>query len=274
MEQSEYRFTANVLDKWKEKVDSSDQERAPELGPTKSSREVSLEGANCLLTENELVIQGDQPIRIPLAWIKDKQLAVPDISVGQQPTMGGPEHSGGSESMGTLTITYFDDHTWKHRLSLKMDIKDAAAINATLKDTIPKAQKRNWDWLPIEIKSAGFSIRLGAHLIDSLILGASNGALMLVFDPQLGKLLTVILIIVYFIGFWTWKGQTPGKMACGIQITKKDGRPINLGRSVLRYIGYYVSGIPLFLGYLWIIWDRKRQGFHDKLAGTYVVLRK
>jgi uncharacterized RDD family membrane protein YckC len=65
-------------------------------------------------------------------------------------------------------------------------------------------------------------------------------------------------------------GQTPGKYLMGLRIVRTDTDRIRLGNAVLREIGYVLSGI-LFLGYLWILFDNRRQGFHDKLAGTLVV---
>jgi hypothetical protein len=62
-----------------------------------------------------------------------------------------------------------------------------------------------------------------------------------------------------------------GKMAVGIKIVGPDGQPPSLVKAVLRYIGYFVSGVALSLGFLWVAFDRKRQGWHDKLANTYTV---
>lgn len=125
MEEKEHRFTATVLDKPKGKVTPSD--KVPE-------------GANCLLTENELVIETDPPIRIPVARIRDCQviyehLAAPDyVLASKQPT---------AQPLGTLRLKYVDELDQKHRLSLKMAEGDAGLINATLRDTIRKAQAQN-----------------------------------------------------------------------------------------------------------------------------------
>jgi uncharacterized RDD family membrane protein YckC len=78
----------------------------------------------------------------------------------------------------------------------------------------------------------------------------------------------------YFIGFWTWRGQTPGMMLLGLRIARDaDGAPPGLARSILRYVGYVISGIVLFIGFIWVAFDRKKQGWHDKIAGTVVVRR-
>ena len=75
------------------------------------------------------------------------------------------------------------------------------------------------------------------------------------------------------ITFWVYKSATPGKMATHLTIVdaKTGGKPTT-AQFVIRYLGYYVSIIPLFLGLIWVGIDKRKQGFHDKMAGT-VVLR-
>jgi uncharacterized RDD family membrane protein YckC len=88
----------------------------------------------------------------------------------------------------------------------------------------------------------------------------------------------LILIFVWSIGyyvcFWSAGGQTPGKMILGIRVISTSGEIISLPRAFLRYIGQIIGSIPLCLGFLWIIWDRDKQGWHDKIAGTLVVRAK
>jgi hypothetical protein len=60
-------------------------------------------------------------------------------------------------------------------------------------------------------------------------------------------------------------------MIVGIKVVGKDGLPISSGKALLRYVGYIVSGAVLSIGFLWAAFDRKRQGWHDKMAGTYVI---
>jgi uncharacterized RDD family membrane protein YckC len=76
--------------------------------------------------------------------------------------------------------------------------------------------------------------------------------------------------LLYDIGFWLLAGQTPGKRVLGVRIVRTDGKRLRFGNAIRREIGYVISGI-LFLGYLWILFDNRRQGLHDKLAGTIVV---
>ena len=83
--------------------------------------------------------------------------------------------------------------------------------------------------------------------------------------------LSVLVSASYFVVFWAATGQTLGKMALGIKVVSTDGSPVSWGKALLRYVGYIISGIPLFLGFIWVAFDAKRQGWHDKIASTYVV---
>jgi len=120
---------------------------------------------------------------------------------------------------------------------------------------------------------AGFWIRFAAYIIDAVILNVISWILLVV-TPLGVTWVSTIITIVYFIGFWTWRGQTLGKMAVGVKIVKTDGSSIGIGRAILRYIGYLVSSIILCIGYLMIAGDSRKQGLHDKIAGTYVVMTR
>ncbi|MEQ8952552.1 MAG: RDD family protein [Gammaproteobacteria bacterium] len=131
---------------------------------------------------------------------------------------------------------------------------------------------------------AGFWIRFVAFIIDSLLITAVIVPIILIFyEPeQLSKnefayspsnfILNYVLPAVAFITFWIYKSSDPGKMVFGIKISdeKTGGKPSN-GQMIGRYFGYYVSGILLALGFIWIAFDKRKQGWHDKLAGTLVV---
>lgn len=75
----------------------------------------------------------------------------------------------------------------------------------------------------------------------------------------------------YFILFWSLGGQTIGQYVAGVRVVRLDGRRMNFKHSLVRYLGYFVSFLALGLGYLWVLWDDRRQGFQDKLAKTVVV---
>ena len=75
----------------------------------------------------------------------------------------------------------------------------------------------------------------------------------------------------YTVTFWTWRGQTPAMIALGIKLIRTDGSAVTVRESVLRYFGTILSMLLAFLGYFMIVWDRRKQGLHDKIARTLVV---
>jgi uncharacterized RDD family membrane protein YckC len=84
-------------------------------------------------------------------------------------------------------------------------------------------------------------------------------------------LMTAFISMLYFIYFHGTTGQTVGKMIFGLKVVQSTGEKITLGVGFLRWVGYIISGIVFCLGFIWIVFDRKKQGWHDKIAGTVVV---
>jgi uncharacterized RDD family membrane protein YckC len=83
--------------------------------------------------------------------------------------------------------------------------------------------------------------------------------------------LMFLAVAFYFVFFWVLVGFTPGKAVFGLKIVRRDGRPLKVGRAILRYLCYWVSAIPFFLGFIWILLNRKHEGWHDKIADTHVI---
>jgi uncharacterized RDD family membrane protein YckC len=72
---------------------------------------------------------------------------------------------------------------------------------------------------------------------------------------------------------WLLFRGTPGKLLMGCQVgDARGGGPLRLSQAVLRYIGYLVAVLPAGVGFLWVAWDKRKQGFHDKLARTVVIV--
>lgn len=119
---------------------------------------------------------------------------------------------------------------------------------------------------------AGFWIRFAAGLIDGIMLGVLSVVLQLI-DPALGTVLGLVVGIAYYTLLEGGaKGQTVGKMAVGIRVIDlARGGSIGPGRAFIRYVGRIVSTIPLLLGYFWMLWDKEKQTWHDKFAGSVVV---
>ena len=72
--------------------------------------------------------------------------------------------------------------------------------------------------------------------------------------------------------FWVYRQATPGKIAIGARIVDAEsGEKPGTWQCVVRYVGYYAAMLPLMVGILWVAFDPRKQGWHDKLAGTVVV---
>lgn len=137
---------------------------------------------------------------------------------------------------------------------------------------------------------AGFWRRLLAFIIDSLLFFAITTPILYLiyghgylgwvvsnhdFFSSYGFFETLVneiayLLVVLFM--WVNYGATPGKilMECRI-VNARDFVPITHKQAVIRMVGYLVAALPIYLGFAWIAFDRRKQGLHDKLAGTVVI---
>lgn len=80
-----------------------------------------------------------------------------------------------------------------------------------------------------------------------------------------------LVITAYGVVGWSLNGQTVGNLVMGVRVVKADGGRVSFSRAATRMLGAYLSGFLLLLGFFWAIFDKRRQGWHDKLAGTVVV---
>ena len=151
-------------------------------------------------------------------------------------------------------------------------------------------------------KYAGFWRRLGAYTVDGIIIfftfivlsiiaslafffgaisGNSKDFIADLADPARFSSVKIFiwiffisLYIAYFTYFHGTTGRTLGKMFFGLQVVSADGTPISFGIAFLRAVGYLVSGALFNLGFIWIAFDKRKQGWHDKIAGTVVIIRE
>jgi uncharacterized RDD family membrane protein YckC len=77
--------------------------------------------------------------------------------------------------------------------------------------------------------------------------------------------------LIYLLFFWILAGQTLGDHVAGVRVIRTNGHRVNLVTGCIRFVGYLLCILSLGLGFLWVLIDDKRQGWHDKLAGTYVI---
>jgi uncharacterized RDD family membrane protein YckC len=117
----------------------------------------------------------------------------------------------------------------------------------------------------------GFPTRLGAFVLDWLVVFVVTGPLLAWIGPA-GSPVVALAVMAYTIFCWRRYGATPGKIAFSVRIVDaKSGARPPLVRLAARYFAYIISAAPFFLGFAWIAIDRRKQAWHDKIAGTRVV---
>ena len=138
----------------------------------------------------------------------------------------------------------------------------------------------------------GFGERLLAYIVDALIVGFVVGLVAAFGGISLGLgiagdsglavvtgifilIVAVIVSVGYFPWFWVRDGQTPGLRLLGLRVVRDvDGGPITGMQALLRLIGYWISGAVFYLGYIWILIDKRKRGWHDLIAGTVVIRQR
>jgi uncharacterized RDD family membrane protein YckC len=93
-------------------------------------------------------------------------------------------------------------------------------------------------------------------------------------DVSQAQLLQIAFGAIYMVGFWVADGATPGKKVFGLRVQMVNGEPIGIGAGLLRYVGYYVSGLTLGIGFLMVAFTPEKRGLHDYIAGTVVVRQR
>lgn len=149
-----------------------------------------------------------------------------------------------------------------------------------------------------EVRYAGFWIRFVASVIDTILVSMIVGPLLWkiygsayfqdyvdllqgridlaadrpMFAGPADMLVSLVLPAIGIVIFWIARQATPGKMALSLRIVDANTRaPLSRVQAIVRYLGYYVSMLGLMLGFLWIAFDPRKQGWHDKLARTVVI---
>ncbi len=84
-------------------------------------------------------------------------------------------------------------------------------------------------------------------------------------------LISAFVWVFYFVGAWMLVGQTVGKRVLGLKVVSLDGSLPVFKQALIRYAGYWLSALPFFLGFLWVLADDERRGWHDKISHTCVI---
>ena len=133
------------------------------------------------------------------------------------------------------------------------------------------------------MQNAGMLRRFGAMLYDTLLVAALLFLATIPFIAERGgnivepndnlfyQLCMLLVIYLFFVGFWTRKGRTLGMQSWGLQLETASGQRTNVTTASLRFIAAIVSWLPLGLGFAWQLWDRDGLTWHDRLSRTRLV---
>ena len=134
---------------------------------------------------------------------------------------------------------------------------------------------------------AGFWVRVGATLIDTLLILLVTMPILVsvygsgyffseeIVQGKVDFLITWVFPTVAVITFWVLKSATPGKMAfSAVIVDARTGGKLSVAQCIGRYFAYIPATLLLFLGLIWVGIDKRKQGWHDKLAGTVVIRNK
>ena len=133
------------------------------------------------------------------------------------------------------------------------------------------------------MQNTGLMRRLAAIMYDSLLAGAllfmatvpfiamRGGEPVEIGDNMIYRVVLVLVIYLFFVGFWTRKGRTLGMQSWGLQLETMDGVKPTFASASVRFLAAIISWAPCGLGFLWQLWDRNKLTWHDRISGTRIV---
>ena len=152
------------------------------------------------------------------------------------------------------------------------------AANALVLPAPPPAEPAAHLFMGPNVEYAGWWRRVGAWVIDAMIIGISSNLVTVVLGSTGSVLLVVAGLLIgfgatfaYYIILNAVGNRTIGRKVLGTKVVRDGGGDLTYGLSALRFMSTTVSWVTMFLGILWPLWDDKNQTFHDKIALTVVV---
>ena len=132
--------------------------------------------------------------------------------------------------------------------------------------------------LGVTTNKAGFWIRTFAYIIDGIGIGIVSGIISSITSSgaTASNGLNLLIGLAYFAYFWSAQGggQTLGMRVFNLKVIRTDGSALTLTQALIRYVGLFISFVCFAIGVIWVAFDAEKQGWHDKIAGTYVVRTK
>ena len=133
------------------------------------------------------------------------------------------------------------------------------------------------------MKNTGLLRRIGAMMYDALLVVAllwlatipfiafRGGEAVEIGKNTLYRIVLVLVVYGFFVGFWVRSGRTLGMQSWRLQLESGDGSRPNLAACTIRFFAALLSWAPAGLGFWWQVWDRDNLTWHDRLSGTRIV---
>lgn len=130
------------------------------------------------------------------------------------------------------------------------------------------------------MKNTGLLRRFAAMLYDALLVGAllflatvpfiavRGGEPVEIGDNSIYRVVLVLVVYLFFVGFWTRSGRTLGMQSWGLQLETMDGSKPALATASVRFFAAILSWLPCGLGFFWQLWDKDKLTWHDRISGT------
>jgi uncharacterized RDD family membrane protein YckC len=227
-------------------------------------------------------------------WGKSVSLSGDELKLDIDGLAGEEEEKAGEIRYQDEKSYMSDTKTEKLKEELEQVGEELRQIEEVPKESEPvyPPELPDMSFEPSTVRKGGFWIRFIAYTIDNIILNILGFILMniglIAFglgssewgELEVGKILSIIIpylifMIIINIAYYTYfhgsTGQTLGKMICKLKVIQVNGKPLGYGKAFLRWAGYIISSFIFYLGFLWAVWDKDKQAWHDKIAGTYVI---
>ena len=276
----------------RESLDEIEGDSSQEEVSSEQDQPIQIDTDNLQLRVDEKYIENKKefPDHTEINWEESVSLANDELNLSGRTETAREEEKTTETSEPDVPYTQ-TKHFQEELGKIEEDLKEIDGIPVPPEEAVA-SKAADTRFVSASVKKGGFWIRYAAWLIDTIILniigvillrigavafdlassGLQNlevGEMMSIMVPYL--FFMIIVNIFYFTFFHGSTGQTPGKMLCRLKVVRLNGEALGYNKAFLRWVGYLVSAFALYLGYLWVAWDSKKQAWHDKIAGTYVV---
>ncbi len=256
-----------------------------DAGSTPQDQINRVESKSVQLGEAEKTVEGNDefPTHGEINWEKSISSAELNLDI-----LDLPEEEGGLKCEDDKPeIAYEKTEKFKNEMELIGEELKQVEVEPTKDEPAHLSNQSDTSYGLPTARRGRFWIRFSAFMIDNIILyflafiltaigiialGLGASGLEALEEEGIYSLMlplyvfNTILTIAYYTYFHGSTGQTPGKMICKLKVVQLNGEPLGYGKAFLRWVGYIVSALPLYLGFLWAGWDKNKQAWHDKFV--------